>query len=286
MAKSKQVAKVETEDKNLPATVAYSNALPDYLTGNENSGLEQFNKDDYNIPQVKLMHPISPEVQTYQGKCIPGEYWHTGLMQNLGPKFTSVVCVARKRVVLWRPKTDNGGGILAISNDSLNWDRGANQEFTVNIKGKKTPVVWKTGDNVKASGLLNFGTMDPDNEESAPAAILYYEYIHFLPDFPGASPVVQRIHKTGVKTARDLNAYFLMKRQQRVPIYACAIDWFVDKKPGPEGDYFIPRFTPNGHIDKNMFDITKKMNEQYADLDLAIEQDSDNEVSDKAAPSY
>lgn len=270
-----------SNDLVVAATAALSiiKDVPDYLVGNENTGLEAFNKEDFNIPQLKLIHQMSPEVDTYKGAAIPGEYWHSGLMRSLGPSILSIMVVARKRVVLWRPRNDQGGGILAQSNDGFNWHRGGNSTFTVNLKGVKNPVQWKTGPNVEASGLKEFGTSNPDDPESAPAADLFYEYINYLPEIDNASPCLSRFHKTGLKPAKDLNSYFLYQAtgKSKIPVYACVIKMSVVKKPGPEGDYFVPVFTPSGYADKNTYMITKEMHERYKDVILDIQQEAEND---------
>src|SRR5688572_12705714 len=163
------------------APLTVSQTLTDFLrdTQKGSTGLEGLTKEDFKIPEIKLMQGQSPEMLAYGDVAKVGEFFHTGMMKSLGKSFRSVVCVVKKRVILWRPKTDQGGGILAISDDSVNWKSGANQTFSVMRKGAKKPVIWKTGPNVIASGLLNFGSADPEDEKSPPAAIEYFEYIHY-----------------------------------------------------------------------------------------------------------
>lgn len=265
------------------APLTISNNLPDYLKGGESSGIENFGREDFKIPEIKLLQGLSPELTAHSGTAKLGEYFHTGLMKSLGPVFTSVVCVARKRIVLWRPKSDQGGGILAMSNDGTNWDMGANKEFSVMLKGAKKPVVWATKDNVMASGLLNFGTSNPEDENSPPAAMAYYEYIHYLPEYEDASPVVQRIKSTGLDNARKLNSYFWLKKK---PIYIHAIQWSVDARSNSDGNWTVPKFKPLGYVDEATFLIAKAMNEQYASIDLAIQQDEDHEASAKNSEKF
>lgn len=286
------MARTKSENKNAVAKVEDVNtslALPDYITGKEPMGLEALSSEDFNIPQLRLLHPINPEVQQYQGSAIPGEYWHTALMKSLGSKIPVVIAVARKRTIVWRPRNDQGGGILAVSNDSVNWDRGGNQEFTIQLKGVKNPVKWSTGANVKSSGLTNFGSSNPDDEQSAPAAVQYYEYIAYLPssEHSGASPVVMRFHKTGLKTARDMNAYFLLQRQRGIPIYACKLELFIGTRPNPEGgEVFVPRFKPDGFVEKSVFEKTQQMHKDYANIELNIEQDSEADVVKNSDVDY
>lgn len=278
-----------TDTKNalvVPTTapLVLSNELPAYLKGNEASGIENFDKSDFKIPEIKLLQGLSPELLAHKDTAMLGEYFHTGMMKSLGAVFRSVICVARKRVVLFRPKNDQGGGILAVSDDAVNWRMGADKEFSVMLKGAKKPVKWSTKGNVKASGLLEFGTSNPEDETSPPAAVMYYEYIHYLPDYKDASPVVQRIKSTGLDNARKLNSYFLL---QKKPVYVHAIEWSVDQKSNSDGNWTVPKFKPIGYVDETTFNIVKGMNEQYANVDLAIVQEDDgNEVSESGSEKF
>lgn len=271
----------------IPTTtpLTLSKELPSYLTDLKgNTGLEGLTREDFKIPEIKLCQGQTPEVATYKGAAIVGEFFHTGLMKSLGVSYRGIICVMKKRVVLWRPKTDQGGGILAISDDSVNWKQGANKEFPVMLKGAKKPVVWKTGPNVRASGLLEFGTQDPENDKSPPAAVQYYEYIEYLPDYENASPCVKRVKSTGLDNARKLNSYFLLQGR---PIYVHALQWEAQERKGAEGDWTVPLAKPIGFIDKETFDIVKEMHDQYSSVDLNIEQEGDDvEVKNDDAPNY
>lgn len=266
-AQSTELTKVSDN----PVGFVPSTELPDYLKGDEATGLDSLtSKDDFRIPEIKLLQPLSPEVKTFQGVAIPGEFWHTGLMKSLGKEFTFVPCIVKKRVVLWRPKNDSGGGILATSDDGINWKRGGDTKFTVKLKDVKDPVVWDTKKNVKQSGLTDFGSSNPNSDNSPPAAVLYYEYLNYLPGYENASPCIQRIFKTGIESAKAINSYFLW---QKKPIYVHAIKCFVDEKSRDGNDWFIPRFQPVGFATREVFEITKEMQARYADLDIEIEQE-------------
>ena len=65
--------------------------------------------------------------------------------------------------------------LLARAADGENWDR-PNQRFDVVLEGGQK-VEWFTGKNVQASGLLNWGSSDPNNPNSVPAANLVYTLI-------------------------------------------------------------------------------------------------------------
>jgi hypothetical protein len=280
-----------TEQKNalmVPTTapLTISGDMPAYLVdyGKTATGLEDLGKSDFKIPEIKLIQGMSPEVTTYKGVAVVGEYFHTGLMKSLGTSFRSVLCVIKKRAVLWRPKSDQGGGILAVSDDCVHWKTGANQEFSVMLKGAKKPVIWKTKSNVIESGLLEFGTQDPESEKSPPAAVEYYEYIHYLPDYEHASPAVSRVKSTALDNAKKLNSYFLM---QGKPIYVHALQWVTEEKKGDDGGWTIPLAKPIGFVDRATFEITKEMNAQYSGISLDIQQEPENApTSDSNSPAF
>lgn len=267
------------------APLTISTDAPDFLVeyGTKNTGLEGLTKSDFKIPEIKLIQGMSPELTTYKGVAVVGEYFHTGMMKSLGTSFRSILCVIKKRAVLWRPKSDNGGGLLATSDDCIHWKSGANQKFSVMLKGAKAPVVWDTKSNVIESGLLNFGTMNPEDEKSPPAAVEYYEYIHYLPDFEHASPAVSRVKSTGLDNAKKLNSYFLL---QGKPIFAHALQWHADEKKGEDGIWTVPLAKPIGYVDRTTFEICKEMHAQYSGISLDIQQEGEVEVNNPNAPAF
>lgn len=267
------------------APLTLSQEVPDWLkaTDNKNTGLEGLTQADFRIPEIKLMQGLSPELDLYKGVAMKDEYFHTGLMKNLGKSFRSVLVCVKKRVVLWRPKNDQGGGILATSDDSVNWKQGANKEFSVMLKGAKKPVVWKTGPNVIASGLLEFGTQNPEDDQSPPAATQYFEYMHYLPDYDSASPCIMRVKSTALDNARKLNSFFLLKGKK---IYAHALEWVAQERPGNDGNWTVPLAKPIGFVDMQTFEIVQEMYNQYAHINVTIDQEDDHAPAASNSPAF
>lgn len=251
---------------------AYSQEMPDYLKGNESLGTEALGKGDFKVPRIKTLQPLNPEVKSFPGKAIPGEFWHTGTNRSLGSEFKFVPCIVSKRVILWRPRDDGNGGILAFSRDGKKWDSGGNQEFSVKLKNVKKPVVWKTGKDVQSSGLLDFGTSNPDEEKSAPAATLVYEYMAYLVDNPEDSPVLLGVMKTGVGNARQLNTYLL---SQRKPTTCMVIRCFADEEQQGNDTWHVPKFEPAGFSNENLFKIGETIKEKYQDYVADIDLDEE-----------
>lgn len=245
---------------------------PSYLTGKERTGAEALGKEDIKIPRIKLLQPLNPEVQSFQGKAIPGEFWHSVANVSLGSEFLFVPLTVRKRVVLWQPR-HQGGGILAFSNDAVTWQSGANQTFKVKLKkGDKNEVEWKTGKNVQDSGLMEWGSSDPGEDNSPPAAMLSYEYLVYLPDHPNLSPCVMGVNRTGLPNARQFNSYLLMQRR---PTASMAIRCFSDEETGDGNTWHVHAFEPLGFVNEETYkNVTSKLAEQYGEYQPEPELDN------------
>jgi len=252
-------------------------ALPDYIKGNEQTGMEALGKDDFKVTRIKLLQPLNPEVRTFSGKAIPGEFWHTGVNQSLGAEFIGVPILISKKVVVWPPDQDIGSPMLAYSKDGVHWQTGGNMVHEVAIKGSKEPRKIFTGKNVADSGLLNFGTEDPTDTNSPPLATLFYDYLLFLPDHPQWSPVVMSMYRTSVSTARNLNTYMLSRR---IPINCNRIKFFSEEDSKDKYNWFAHRFDPSGNALKEEFEITEKMKETYGDYEVDVENVTAQKMSD------
>jgi len=250
---------------------------PDYLPeALNNSGMGNLDKDDYKTPRIILLQGLSPELEAYPGIAKKDQFWHTGLNINLGPEFVFVPAVANKRVILFRPRSDQGGGIIAFSRDGKNWDTGANSEFKVKLKGKKEPVLWRTGKNVISSRLTEWGSSDPDEANSAPAATIIYEYLAYLPKHPELSPCLISVSKTGLPNGKSFNTSLAMLVRSGTPVYAVAVRCFADSMHNDDGEWTVPNFQPIGKVQKSTYETVKEISDKYADYKVEYTDDSSN----------
>lgn len=237
-------------------------SVPDYLQDEAATGLESFSKEDYKVPRIKLLDSSSPEVKTFPGKAIPGDFWHTGANQSIGTEFRFIPCLASKRVILFAPRNSDHEGMLAFSRDSVNWDVGANKKFEIKVQKIPNKLIWETGKNVKDSGLLEWGTFNQDDDESGPAAQLSYEYLLYLPDMPHLSPVVMSTFRTALTNAKNLNTNLLMIRK---PIQSVMVRCFSDAKADGDYAWFVPGFELKGFVSKELYAIAKDIYEKQKD---------------------
>lgn len=192
--------------------------LPAYLQNNQVVNDDNFDQSDVVIPRIKLLQGLSTEVEQYD-EAKSGEFWHTGLDISLGKSFRFIVGDRRKKFLLQAPIQD-GQGLLARADDAQTWDRTGS--WNVKIKGVKNPVVWEiTTTDVEESGLTKWGTSIPDDEDSPPAATLFYDYLVELPDYPELGPAVVSLARSQIKKAKKgLNDKIAMQANNGRPMQA------------------------------------------------------------------
>lgn len=247
----------------------------DYLpVVGKNTGIEALSKDDYKTPRILLLQSNSPQLITFEGVAKSGHFWHTGLNVSLGAQFDFVPALAAKRVILWRPRSDNGG-MLAFSKDGKTWQMGGNQEFRVKLKGKKEPVLWSTGKDVLSSRLTEFGTSDPDTDNSPPAATIAYEYMCYLPKNPELSPCVLGVSKTGLPNGKTFNTSLAMIARTNTPIWCVGVRCFAQEMSNNDGAWTIPNFKLLGRVPKSTYEIVQKISETYNDYNIEYSQEDE-----------
>ena len=179
-------------------------ALPAHLQGGKKHSFGNIDASDLIIPRIKLVQGADSElIQAYDNAKI-GQFWHTLLEQNLGPKLRIIPLILKKSIVMWAPRGDDRG-VLARSSDCVNWDPGfENLEFEVKHKGMSEPVKYFTDRNVAASKLTEFGTKIPGDAKSPPAASVTYTMMFCFPDFQDIGPAIVINTRTAAKVAKGL----------------------------------------------------------------------------------
>lgn len=167
--------------------------VPAFMQQHVGKGLESLGMGDFEIPRLKLLQAISPEVTDGRGKA--GNYWHTVLEQDLGGSLEIIPLYLSKSAILWRPRED-GGGILARADDGINWSPSQGQ-FTVKIDKRGTTRTWKLAPTVAESRLLEWGTYDEQDPQSQPAATKMLNCAVWVRSID--SPVVMTFQRSSLK---------------------------------------------------------------------------------------
>lgn len=177
---------------------AISDAIPDFMKDDIGKGHEAVSASSVEVPRIKLIQKISPELDTFNN-LRAGEFWHTILEQSLGTEVRICPIYIDERFILWRPQED-GGGILARADDGIHWHP-APATFNVKLKDG-TAVTWRTEKTVAASRLDQWGSQNPSNPDSPPAATRMFNMVVTFPDDPEMPPAVVTLQRSAVTVGK------------------------------------------------------------------------------------
>tara|TARA_B100000700_G_scaffold331737_1_gene467773 strand:+ start:6515 stop:7342 length:828 start_codon:yes stop_codon:yes gene_type:complete len=269
MAKSKAVAKQE------------SGALPTFMNDYRGEGTEAGTSEDLIIPRVILLQGISELVQSGDEKA--GDFYHLLGDLSLGDTVRIIPLYYTKRYLLWNPRHD-GGGILARSDDGVHWNP-ANREFEVNLyKGQKKTGVWKTADTVRESGLADWGSYDPDEEDSPPAATAMHCFACWLPDHPELSPCVITCQRSSEKIGKELYSKLKMAN---APSYGLVYEMSSsDETNDRNEDFKSYKFKRVGFVeDEAEFLSMREYYESFKNLGMQIRDEEGMQESESSVPT-
>lgn len=194
-------APAKAENTELVTTSAQLPAyLKDYQGG---SGLVGLDSSDFIIPRIKLLQGTSPELETHEN-AKSGIFWLNVMDIPIGTSLDFTPILNRKRFMLMPPLVEGQKGVFARADDGKTWNTLG--EWDVKIKGVRGAVKWKIEDlDVRGSGLAEFGSSNPDDPDSNPAATLFYDFLVLLHDQPEiTSPVLLSLARSSAKKGKDL----------------------------------------------------------------------------------
>ena len=248
--------------------MAIHEQVPDFMKPMRGQGTENIGQNDIETPRIKLLQAVSDEITNFDN-AKPGEFWHSIAEVSMGSEVRIVPLYTDMRAILWRPR-HQGGGILARADDGIHWSP-AEASFTVQpYKDQpKHLVQWKTTPLVSNSRLLEWGSSDPSNSESQPAATRMYNMAVALPDHPELGIGVITLQRSGIKVARK----FMGKlKLMSAPSFGCYFTMGQVLDQNDQGDkFFNYSFTAAGFVqDHDEFNTYHELYEQFKRLGLNI----------------
>jgi hypothetical protein len=245
-----------------PAAGGVSDGVPDYLQGSAGgSQLQGIDNSDIALPSIRLLQATSEAVTMFD-VARAGIFWHTGFDMPLGSDLDFIICANRKKYMLMAPPNDPRK-VLARSDDGIHWVP-PNGVFEVRLKNVKKPVVWETKPTVAASGLAEYGTFNPEDPDSPPAAVLMYEHLVILPEFAELGPAFFTFARSQIrKVRRELYPKVALHGNHGRPMQALRFRASVVEDKGPEGPFFNVTFSSAGWATKQQFDLACSMQEKF-----------------------
>jgi hypothetical protein len=263
----------QTNKASNEVAVAGNASLPAYLQNMQGQGavLSGVDATDLILPRIKLLQAISAEVTAFD-EAKAGLFWHNVLGEPIGPEFDFIVCSFRKKYLLMAPMGDPRK-VMARAEDGIHWEP-PNGEFRVKLKNVKEEQTWKTAPTVAGSGLDKFGSSVKGDPDSKPAAVLVYEYLVYLPDFPQFSPIIMSLARSQTKKGKDLNSKITFRN---LPLQAMRFRARVVEETGDEGPFKNYDFISHGFATEEEFARCQKIAEQFTSYKVADEESVGNE---------
>jgi hypothetical protein len=248
--------------------------LPAYLSGlGPTKTQDNFDSSDVVLPQIRLLQGVSSECTTFND-AKPGNFWHNGLDVDLGESIDFVVCSRKKKYLLQAP-LDDGQGVLARADDFVTWDKMGSWQVKVD---KKTTVEWCINDlNVEKSGLARWGTFDPSDENSPPAATLFYEYLVLLPAHLEYGPSIISLARSQIKQAKKgLNNKIALHGTMGRPMQSLVFKASSSIESNVSNqDFNSWNFTSNGFASKEVYETAREFGgslQSYAVKDEGMQE--------------
>jgi hypothetical protein len=258
--------KMPLQKKNKPVAERPLSQVPFIPTGDDAFG--EMTSASYEMPRMKLLHGVSPEVTGKLPNAEAGVFWHAALNENMGDTVRVILVRQTPYMALLDPGT---GKVLARSTVQGEWlDGAANQTFNVEIGRKATQ--WHTKSNLAESGLAAQGTSGGFWGAATPA----FDVVMWLEDEKYKMPVLYTFKKTAARPLRELFTILDMRKNAGVPRHAQMFDLKVRQVQGKEAAYYVPSFVGAGIIrDAAHVEFLQGLARQLAGVSIKVVGDDD-----------
>jgi len=227
---NKQMAK-EVTKKNGTAV-----SIPDYMQRSTGRGTETLIPESLTPPRLKLAQALSPE-RAEMDTLKTGMFFNSITREIYTTPFTIVPARLFNSYILFAPRKA-GGELLARADDGIHWMPNDLVYEHPLLKG----VRWCTAKTVLESGLHTFGTSDPGDKSSPPAATFFVNVLCFVEGTQ--SPMIYSFARSSLAEGKRFAGGL---RDDKVDCFGRKFQVTSVSKTGPTGDpYFEPRFTGVG----------------------------------------
>lgn len=250
--------------------------MPAFMEEDLHLGTEAIGSNAMEIPRIKLLQALSPELEEDED-LRQGMWFHTILEEQLGKDLLVIPCYSTLSYMLWRPQGD-GGGILARADDGVNWTP-PDMDFNVTLKGGQE-VCWRTAPTVAASRLHLFGTENPTDPTSPPAAVAMINVAVLAPGHLELGPFVLTFQRSGFKVGKKFMSNLKLSR---VPSFGRIFQAYSTRVEGKEGPYLEPRMKAKGFVeDKAVYAQAKSAYETFKKLGIRVKEETMGEDAAEA----
>lgn len=243
--------------------------LPDFMKGERPAGTEALSSKAMTPPRLKLCQATTPEKKDNEA-LREGQFFNNTTGTIYGKSVLLIPIFLTEAYFLFAPKNNmSKGGLLARANDGVHWSP-PNMEFEVAVNNEGRKAVWKTAETVSRSKLDQWGTFDPVNPNSPPAAVHSINMMCLMPEFMDEGPSVFSFMKSAIKIGKKLSSSLSISRAPAFGRLFRFSSLQVSNTSGQE--YYEPRFEAAGFVaSQEIFNVAKEYYEKVKDLGVQVD---------------
>lgn len=244
--------------KDLVSTVETSiSNVPDYLKHEGvGRGRENVDQTDLVLPRIKLLQPLSPEVQEANegdAKVEAGHLFNTLTQQDYGPSIIFIPVIHFKSRIYWRNR-EEGGGIQCAAQNGVN-PVATSEDTFAKVCTECTLPNWKNDAEI--------------GEDKAPKCTIYYNFAIIIDG--ETNPIALSMERTKVKTAKKLLS--LITYTGNLDMFAKKYKIGVTKEKNKRGTWYNYTIEPVGFVSPEEFKLAEAAYQSLKSLALSVEQE-------------
>lgn len=263
--------------------------LPAHLQGYQGPlGTEGIEAKDITVPRLKIGQGTSPEVKSGQVKegalflNVTGQtVWKPG-----DAPLSAIVVAQSKEYILWRPRKDSNGGLLARARPvkdggitRYKWDN-PGTSFDVKVEGV-VKATWTTQQYIDQDNLDKWGSEIPGDSKSGIAATEHSNFVVFIPALRLVASI--SMSRSQSKKARDLK-YVLAGNAVALPIFAYLLTLATVDEHSGDNSYKNWSIQPSGYVDDELFQQAHSLFQRF-EKGFVVDQSDEDQGAAKATPA-
>jgi hypothetical protein len=235
--------------------------IPEFLKKSaQGRGRENVDQADLVLPRIKLLQPLSPEVQEEDSQIEAGHLYNTLTQNDYGDSLIFIPVMHFKSRIYWRKRDDDSPDrMLCSSPNGLN----PNSEAF----GKTCP----------ECPMQRWNNQAEKAEDKAPKCTSYYNFAILVEG--ETSPIALSFERTKVKIAKKLLSLISIGN---LDMFAKKYKIGVTKEKNKKGTWFNYDITPVGFVTADEFKIAEVAYNSLKGLALSVEQDTPAEAEEGA----
>jgi hypothetical protein len=237
---------------------------PDYIkTGAAGRGLENVCREDLVIPRVKLLQPMSPEVQDKGMK--EGHLINNLSQKDYGDTLEFIPITHTKSRIYWQDREDGGGMLCASDNglDRRDHDAPAKIAKLLKIKDFVLPA------DCSCCPFHGWDNEAEREKDQKPKCTIYYNF----PAFVNGEMVALSLDRTKIRTAKNILT-LATTTGGNADMFAKKYRLTVTKEKNDQYSYYNIVVEPAGWVSEEEYEAGKAMYDSFKNKTLKVEQDA------------